>query len=95
MNKKLVASLFLYEKEAITSFDNLTVVSVSPWLMERAMLSPILADKKHAVVLNGLDTDVFNRKSFNDLREQLGLKNEKIFKENTGYSFSSCYGISN
>ena len=27
MNKKLVASLFLYEKEAITSFDNLTVVS--------------------------------------------------------------------
>ena len=27
MNKKLVASLFLYEKEAITSFDNLTVVN--------------------------------------------------------------------
>ena len=27
MNKKLVVSLFLYEKEAITSFDNLTVVS--------------------------------------------------------------------
>ena len=30
MNKKLVASLFLYEKEAITSFDNLTVVSKDP-----------------------------------------------------------------
>ena len=30
MNKKLVTSLFLYEKEAITSFDNLTVVSKDP-----------------------------------------------------------------
>ena len=30
MNKKLVASLFLYEKEAITDFDNLTVVSKDP-----------------------------------------------------------------
>lgn len=30
MNKKLVASLFLYEKEAITNFDNLTVISKDP-----------------------------------------------------------------
>ena len=30
MNKKLVASIFLYEKEAITGFDNLTVVSKDP-----------------------------------------------------------------
>ena len=30
MNKKLVASLFLYEKEAITGFDDLTVVSKDP-----------------------------------------------------------------
>ena len=30
MNKKLTASLYLYEKEAITSFDNLTVVSKDP-----------------------------------------------------------------
>ena len=30
MNKKLVASLFLYEKEAIASFDDLTVVSKDP-----------------------------------------------------------------
>ena len=27
MNKKLVASLFLYEKEAVTNFDDLTVIS--------------------------------------------------------------------
>ena len=30
MNKKLVASIFLYEKEAILGFDNLTVVSKDP-----------------------------------------------------------------
>ena len=30
MNKKLVASLFLYEKEAVTNFDDLTVVSKDP-----------------------------------------------------------------
>jgi len=30
MNKKLVASIFLYEKEAIASFDNLTIISKEP-----------------------------------------------------------------
>ena len=30
MNKKLVASLFLYEKEAIAGFDNLSVISKDP-----------------------------------------------------------------
>ena len=30
MNKKLVASLFLYEKEAVTNFDDLTVISKEP-----------------------------------------------------------------
>ena len=30
MNKKLVASLFLYEKEAVTNFDDLTVISEDP-----------------------------------------------------------------
>ncbi len=35
MNKKLVASLFLYEKEAITSFDNLTVISKDPVILAK------------------------------------------------------------
>lgn len=30
MNKKLVASIFLYEKEAVTNFDDLTVISKDP-----------------------------------------------------------------
>ena len=30
MNKKLIASLYLYEKEAVAGFDNLTVISKDP-----------------------------------------------------------------
>ena len=40
MNKKLIASLFLYEKEAIASFDNLTIVSKDP-----VTLSKMYSDK--------------------------------------------------
>ena len=30
MNKKLIASLYLYEKEAVAGFDDLTVISKDP-----------------------------------------------------------------
>lgn len=85
-NKSVTSSWFfdnthkswLKMKKAFDGFENLTVVSVSPWLMERAKQSPILADKNHTVVLNGLDTSVFNIKDTTILKEKLGLKNEKI-----------------
>ena len=48
-------------QKAFQNFDkDLIVTSVSPWLMGRAKQSPILGDKTHTVVLNGLDTDVFH-----------------------------------
>ena len=50
--------------------ENLRVVSVSPWLMERARQSPFLADKKHSVVMNGLDVDVFRLRETEELRAQ-------------------------
>lgn len=46
-------------REAFRGFDNLIVVSVSPWLQKRAQCSPILQDKKHVTVFNGIDTSVF------------------------------------
>jgi len=46
-------------KKAFDGLDNLTVVSVSPWLMDRAKQSSILSGKKHMCVFNGLDTSVF------------------------------------
>ena len=39
--------------------DRIRVVSVSPWLCDRAAVSPILKDLTHTVILNGVDTSVF------------------------------------
>ena len=66
-------------KKAFDGFnDNLIVTSVSPWLMERAKLSPILNDKKHEVVLNGVNTDVFHFYDTSELRSQMGLTGVKV-----------------
>ena len=75
-------------KDAFTGFDRLTVVSVSPWLMERAKQSPILADKKHCVVFNGIDTEnVFHPWDAEDLRKKLELEGKKIvFHATAGFN---------
>ena len=65
-------------KNAFDGFDNLTVTSVSPWLMERAKQSPILADKHHCVVLNGIDTDIFRPYDTAGLKKKYGLTDEKV-----------------
>lgn len=66
-------------KKAFYGFnDNLVVTSVSPWLMERAKLSPILNDKKHKVVLNGVNTDIFHFYDTSELRSQMGLNGVKV-----------------
>lgn len=66
-------------KKAFDGFnDNLVVTSVSPWLMGRAKLSPILNDKKHEVVLNGVNTDVFHFYDTAELRSQMGLTGVKV-----------------
>ncbi len=66
-------------KKAFDGFDkDLLVVSVSPWLMERAKQSPILQEKKHSVVFNGLDKDIFHHYETSDLRKQYNCENKKI-----------------
>lgn len=66
-------------KAAFDGFDNLEVVSVSPWLMERAKQSPILADKKHSVIYNGVNTEVFRPYDTASLREKLNIaEGEKV-----------------
>ncbi len=66
-------------KKAFDGFnENLIVTSVSGWLMNRAKQSPILADKEHIVVLNGLDTDAFKYSNGKELREKLDLKDKKV-----------------
>lgn len=65
-------------KDAFDGFDELIVTSVSPWLMERAKQSPILADREHCVVLNGLDTEIFHLYDTAELREKMGLTGKKV-----------------
>ena len=72
------ADSWKYMKASFNGFkNNLIVTSVSPWLMERAKKSPILADKNHKVVLNGLDTKIFKIYDTKNLKEKY-ISNEKI-----------------
>lgn len=58
-------------KKSFNGFNNnLIVVSVSHWLMERAKVSPILKDKKHEVILNGLDINIFHYYNVFDLKKE-------------------------
>lgn len=69
--------------------DNLIIISVSDWLMERAQLSPILAGKEHHVIYNGLDTDIFHVYNSDKLKKKFGVENEKIiFHATPNFSLS-------
>jgi Glycosyltransferase len=73
-------SSWLKMKSAFEGFeDNLIIVSVSPWLMDRAKQSPILSDKHHSVVLNGIDTNVFKPQPFDEIKGRLGIRHEPVF----------------
>lgn len=58
--------------------NNLIVVSVSSWLKTRAMQSPFLNDKKHCVIMNGLDISVFYPRMVEPLRKQYDLSKRMI-----------------
>ena len=66
-------------KKAFDGFEkDLTVVSVSPWLMDRAKKSPILEKMSHCVIFNGLDVGVFHPYDTADLREKHHCKGKKV-----------------
>lgn len=65
-------------KAAFDGFENLRVVSVSPWLRERAEVSPILREATHEVVLNGVDTEVFHPSDTGDLRKALRVNGRRV-----------------
>ena len=79
------AAMWLKMKDAFDGFEELTVVSVSPWLMERAQRAPILAGKKHCVIYNGLDTGVFHPYDTSDLREKHHCMDKKAVFHATPY----------
>ena len=66
-------------KNAFEGFERMTVVSVSPWLQERAQKSPILKNFRHVTILNGIDIkNVFHPRTFSHLKERHRLGKEKI-----------------
>ncbi len=66
-------------KKAFEGFEeDCMVTSVSPWLMERAQSSPILANLRHVTVMNGLDTNVFRPVHGTEIREKLGIDDRKM-----------------
>ncbi len=84
--KQVTKSFFLnrthgaWEKmrKAFEGFSELTVTSVSPWLMRRAKESPILQEHRHVTVLNGVDTSVFFPRQPESRREKHSLEGKKI-----------------
>lgn len=73
-------------KKAFEGFEELSVVSVSPWLMDRAKRSSILGEFEHSVIYNGVDTSVFHPYDTAKMRYEFG--NKKIVFHATP-SFSS------
>ena len=67
-----------FEKDCI-------VTSVSPWLMERAKQSPILAKFHHEVVFNGINAEVFHPQESEELRKEQGLTDKKVVFHATAY----------
>ena len=72
------ASMWKYMKEAFCGFDNLTVVSVSPWLMNRAQKSVIFSGKKNITIFNGIDTKIFYPRDVKSKKEKWDLRDKKI-----------------
>lgn len=65
--------------------DSLAIVSVSPWLLERAKRSVILKDKRHLCIYNGVDTEVFCRYEDDSLKKELCPNGEKMIFHATAY----------
>lgn len=73
------AYAFRKMQKAFTKVHNITIVSVSDWVLERAKLSPIMKKRNHVVINNGIDTKTtFYPRSSNELRKRLNIKEEKV-----------------
>lgn len=72
-------TMWKYMYKAFKGFkNNLTVISVSPWLMNRAKISTILKDFKHDIILNGVDCNIFKIWNIDKLKERYNITDEKI-----------------
>ena len=64
-------------KKCFDGFENLKIVSVSPWVDSRAKQSPIMAGKSFEVIKNGVDTDIFKIKNNDSFRKEYNIADNK------------------
>lgn len=76
-------------KQAFNGFEDLLVVAVSPWVQSRAQQSPMLNDKRHMTILNGINTEIFSLRENQFVKKNLGLADKKIVFHVTS-EFSEC-----
>lgn len=69
---------WLKMKKSFAGFEKLYVLSVSPWLMNRAKESPVLSTANHSFVLNGIETNIFKTYNDNLFQSQKSQSGEKI-----------------
>ena len=78
-------------KQAFSSMEKVTMVSVSPWVESRAKQSPITGALPQRVVINGVNTSVFRWQEKNVLRDQHGFSAETkiVFHPTANFSASA------
>lgn len=60
-------------KKSFYGFNNIRIVSVSPWITFRAKQSPIMEGKQFYTILNGVNTNVFYLKETTSVRQKLSI----------------------
>lgn len=77
-------------KRAFEKFesDNLIITSVSPWVTERAKMSPYLSRFKHVTVLNGLNTGIFHHNINPELRKKFPCDRPIVLHVTPDFSIS-------
>ncbi|HAS47591.1 MAG TPA: hypothetical protein DCS93_44350 [Microscillaceae bacterium] len=65
------------KRKGLAGFENLHIVTLSRWLYEASSKSSLFAKYKHALIPNGLDTDLFKPYPKKESRELLGLPQDK------------------
>lgn len=77
-------------KNVFDGFERLISVAVSPWVQQRAEMSPIFSDKKNTTVLNGIDCEVFSPCGDKEqLKTELGIPKDKKVIIHVTASFES------
>lgn len=63
---------------AFAGFDQASIISVSPWIMNRAKQSPILCNNNHFVIYNSIDIEAFHTYDTAKLKRELCIDEKKI-----------------